>query len=82
MNDRTILHCLLAYSVTDVDLPLGREWALLSIRNLCESSEEVRQYIHSLKPQEVVVEDDFLTKIKADISLDPSTGKLVFRQKN
>jgi Holliday junction resolvasome RuvABC endonuclease subunit len=80
-DNKEVFHGVLSFSVTDIEIPLTREWALLSIRNLCEESEEIRNYIQSLKPQEVVLEDEFLSKIKADIQLDPNTGKLLFNKK-
>jgi hypothetical protein len=79
-SNKSILHVSLAYCTTDVELPLAREWALLVIRNACEVDQEIITYLQSLKPQQLVVEDEFLRKMQADIRLDPSTGKLLFQK--
>jgi hypothetical protein len=50
------------------------------IRNACELDQEIITYLQSLKPQQLVVEDEFLRKMQADIRLDPSTGKLLFQK--
>jgi hypothetical protein len=81
-SNKDILHVALAYCTTDVELPLAREWALLVIRNACELDHEIITYLQSLKPQQLVVEDEFLRKMQADIRLDPSTGKLNFQKHN
>ena len=48
---------------TDFSNPTAREWALLVIRNSCENCEENQEFVHSLAPQGVELQDEAL---KAD----------------
>jgi hypothetical protein len=49
-----LLGSLLQHCATDFENPLAREWALLTVRNLCEENDVARQRIEDLKPQQVV----------------------------
>lgn len=50
---RQLLHCLLLHCATDFANPLSREFALLCIHRLVQSSSSARKYIDSLRPQQL-----------------------------
>ena len=65
--------------MTDFDNPLCREYALMTIRNLCEGNILNQQFIESLQPQQVLQDPELLAKgIK--IEIDPLSGKFKFHQ--
>jgi ataxin-10 len=73
------LPIVLAYCVTDFDNPLSREYALMTVRNLCEGNLENQRFIESLQPQKVI-QDDLMKQKGIRVEIDPSSGKFHFRQ--
>jgi ataxin-10 len=67
----------LACCGTDFDNPFCREWALFCIRNACEGNTSNLAFIDSLKPQEII-QDEELTAQGIKIEIDPQTGKFNF----
>lgn len=65
---------------TSVVHPLRREWALLCIRNACETNEKVREFIESLQLQDTRVVNDKLREAGVQVEVDRQTGKLRFVQ--
>lgn len=74
------VNTLLCHCVTDFSNPLTREWALLSIRNLCECHEDVPKYIATLQPQDAVVVDEGLAAAGLQVRFDTATGRFAVRQ--
>eukprot|EP00939_MAST-03C_sp_MAST-3C-sp1_P001486 g1486.t1 len=54
--------------------PILREWALLAVRNLCESNRANQSRIESIKPQ-TAMQDPTLKSMGYEIRLDEATGK-------
>lgn len=48
------LSLLLNHCNVDSSNPFLREWALFTIRNLCEGNEDNQRFIEGLKPQETI----------------------------
>lgn len=66
---------ILSYCATDFDNPLTREWALLTVRNACADNSFVQDYIDSLKPQNITIEDEQLKAKGMQVELNQQTGK-------
>jgi ataxin-10 len=71
------LAAVLSRCGTDFNNPFAREWALFCIRNACENNQHSLEFIHSLKPQEIL-QDEALQSQGITVSIDPQNGKFSF----
>lgn len=70
-----MLFDVLNHCSTNFDIPLGREWALLCIRNACEGNIENQQFIEQLKPQDVTLQDEKLKNMGYKVKFDQAKQK-------
>lgn len=70
------LNCVLSLCTTDFDNPFAREWALFCVRNACDGNEQIRSYIESMKPQDIIITDQSLIDAGLRVAIDSQTGKL------
>eukprot|EP01038_Epipyxis_sp_PR26KG_P004755 gene4755-6667_t len=77
---RTIggLAVVLSHCATDFQNPIAREWALLCVRNACENNLLNQEYIESLKPQDIKIQDEEMKAKGLHVEMDKSTGKFKF----
>ena len=73
------LAAVLEHCGTNFENPFSREWALFCVKNACENNQESMEFIHGLKPQEVI-QDDSLAAHGIKIQLDPNSGTFRFEQ--
>lgn len=74
------LAVVLSHCATDFSNPLAREWALLCTRNAAEGNIANQDFIDSLRPQSVSIQDEKMKQQGMNVELNPQTGKFKFTQ--
>eukprot|EP01034_Spumella_vulgaris_P022020 gene22020-28114_t len=75
------LATVLSHCVTDFSNPLAREWALFATRNACADCLENQEYIESLRPQNISVQDADMKAQGLEVEMSSETGKFRLVQK-
>ena len=73
------IELILSMCAMDGENPVGREWGLFAVRNLCEVRPEIQEYIRALKPV-APVQNEELARMGMQVELDRETGKLHVRR--
>lgn len=69
---------MLSHCATDFANPVSREWALLCVRNACETHIANQTFIQELRPQEVVIQDEKLKAQGLRVEMNTETGQFKF----
>ncbi len=74
------LAVVLSHCATDFANPLAREWALLCTRNACADCVPNQEYIESLRPQGVSIQDEEMKARGLEVQMT-DTGKFQLVEK-
>jgi hypothetical protein len=69
---------VLSHCGTDFENPISREWALLCVRNACDSHVGNQSFIHELRPQGAVIQDEKMKALGMKVEMNVDTGKFKF----
>ena len=78
LKESGALAAVLSHCATDFSNPISREWALLCVRNACETHIGNQTFIQELRPQEVVIQDEKLKAQGVRVEMNTETGQFKF----